>query len=153
MLASEKLALKKIQEFGKILKTELKKGLKESPQKAVEVCNLKAPEIQKQVSSDNISIGRVSLKNRNPNNKPKPWMKGYIQKFQSKEIKKSHIVVDLDNGKKGLLKPIITMPLCLKCHGANIDKSLLAVIKNKYPNDKAIGYKVGDIRGYFWAEY
>lgn len=151
--ASEELALKKIKKFGKVLKTELKKGLKESSVKAIEVCNVKAPEIQKQVSTDAIKIGRVSIKNRNPNNKPKKWMKTYIKQFHQKTLKKNHVVVKLSNGKNGLIKPIKTMPLCLKCHGTNIDKSLKEVILSKYPKDKATGYKLGDIRGFFWAEY
>ncbi|ATH06818.1 hypothetical protein BIY24_02350 [Halobacteriovorax marinus] len=151
--ATDELAIKKIKEFGKILKKELKAGLKKSPEKAVEICNLRAPEIQKQVSSEGVLIGRVSLKNRNPKNKPKDWMKDYINQFHANEIKKAYVTAKLENGKTGLLKPIRTMPMCLKCHGSNIDEGLYKTIKSKYPNDKAIGYKAGDIRGFFWAEY
>jgi hypothetical protein len=151
--ANNDLAMKKIQQFGKILKKELKVGLKKSPAKAVEICNLKAPEIQKQVSSEGIKIGRVSLKNRNPHNKPKDWMKEYIIQFHENRIKRTYITTKLDNGKTGLLKPIRTMPVCLKCHGENIDGKLYKLIKQKYPTDKAIGYKIGDIRGFFWSEY
>ena len=151
--ASEEIAIKKIKEFGKVLKMELKAGLKKSPATAVEVCNLKAPQIQEQASTDAVVIGRVSLKNRNPNNKPKVWMRNYINQFHENKINKAYIITNLDNGKKGLLKPIKTMPLCLKCHGENIDENLYNVIKKKYPEDKAIGYKVGEIRGFFWVEY
>ncbi len=151
--ANDELAIKKIQQFGKILKKELKAGLKKSPAKAVEICNLKAPEIQKQVSSEGIKIGRVSLKNRNPSNEPKDWMKDYINQFHENKVKKTYITTKLDNGKTGLLKPIRTMPLCLNCHGSNIDADLYKIIKSKYPKDKATGYNVGDIRGFFWAEY
>jgi hypothetical protein len=150
---SEKLAIEKIQQFGKILKTELKAGLKKSPEAAVETCYLKAPEIQNTVSDKNITIGRVSLKNRNPNNSPKKWMLDYIDQFHQKKIKKAYITTKLEHNKTGLLKPIRTMPLCLKCHGSNIDKALYKIIKKKYPNDKAIGYETGEIRGFFWAEY
>lgn len=151
--ANEELAIKKIKQFGKVLKKELKAGLMQSPEKAVEICNLKAPKIQKQVSSEGVTIGRVSLKNRNPSNKPKKWMVSYINQFHENKIKKAFIVTKLENGKKGLLKPIRTMPLCLTCHGKNIDKNLYKVVKAKYPDDKAIGYDVGEIRGFFWAEY
>lgn len=153
VFGSEELALKKIQQFGKTLQKELKKGLKESPVKAIEICNVKAPEIQKQVSTSNLHIGRVSLKNRNLQNTPKLWMESYIKQFHENKIKDAYVTVELGNGKKGLLKPIKMMPLCLKCHGSNIDESLYQVIKSKYPNDKAIGYKVGEIRGFFWVEY
>ena len=32
--------------------------------------------------------------------------------------------VNIDNKTRGMLKPIITMPNCLKCHGGNIDAKL-----------------------------
>lgn len=151
--ASEEVALAKIKEFGEVLKKELRKGLKESPVKAVGVCNIRAPEIQKQVSVDGIKIGRVSQKNRNPQNLPKKWMKTYINQFHENKVSKKYIVADLRNGRKGLIKPIKTMPLCLKCHGSGIEESLRSEISSKYPKDKATGYKVGEIRGFFWAEF
>lgn len=153
LTASEEVALKKIKHFSKTLQTELKKGLEKSAQEAVKVCNIKAPEIAQQVSTKDIKIGRVSIKNRNPDNYPQDWMLNYIQDFKKNKIDKSHIIVKLKNGKSGLLKPIHTMPLCLNCHGENISAELHEVIKQKYPNDKATGYKVGEIRGFFWAEY
>ena len=39
--------------------------------------------------------------------------------------------------------------VCLNCHGQNIDKDVQAQISSKYPNDNAIGFKLGDIRGAF----
>lgn len=151
--ASEELALKKIAEFEKALKTELKKGLSKSPQEAVKVCNLKAPQIQKKVSTKDLQIGRVSLKNRNPQNTLKEWMIKSMDSYHQDKNKKPYVVVDLGPGKKGLLKPIRTIPLCLKCHGGKIEPSLKSEIQKLYPEDKAFGYKVGDIRGFFWAEY
>ena len=149
----EKEALLKIKEFSSTLKKELKKGLIKSPKEAVNTCNLKAPQIANKLSTSDFQIGRVSLKNRNPNNYPQEWMLQYIQDFHNKKIKKDHIVVQLEDGKKALLKPIPTMPLCLKCHGRNIDPSLQKVITKLYPDDKATGYQVGDIRGFFWVKY
>lgn len=153
VFATEKLALTKIKEFGKTLKKELMLGIKESPVKAVEICNTRAPEIQREVSTNDVKIGRVSIKARNPKNNPKKWMKDYIVQFHQKKIKKPYVTVKLGDGKTGLLKPIKTLPLCLKCHGSNVDPNLYKVIKKKYPNDLAIGYELGEIRGFFWAEY
>jgi len=52
-------------------------------------------------------------------------------------------------------KPIlIASPLCLSCHGvvgAGLDSSAYAVIQERYPNDRAIGYdEVGGFRG-LWS--
>jgi len=46
------------------------------------------------------------------------------------------------------MPPLEQMP-CLKCHGENIDPKVAAKLDELYPNDKARGYKVGDIRGAF----
>lgn len=151
--ANEKKALKAIKRFGNLLQAELKKGLKESPTQALEICNLKAPQIQEEVLKKGIELGRVSKKNRNPHNRPKKWMAPYIESFHNNKIKKPYVVVKLDKGKHGLLKPIRTMPVCLTCHGEKIPDDLQGKIKTLYPNDLATGYKLGQIRGFFWAEY
>ncbi|MCP4915070.1 MAG: DUF3365 domain-containing protein [Oligoflexia bacterium] len=151
--ASEKQALGQIKKLGMSLKSELQKGMKKSPIDALKACNIQAPIIQEKVSTSNIKVGRVSLKNRNPNNTPKPWMKSYIQDFHQGKIKKGYVVVSLEGKRKGILKPIKTMPLCLKCHGSDIDPKLAQEIGKRYPSDKAKGYKLGQIRGFFWAEF
>jgi hypothetical protein len=43
----------------------------------------------------------------------------------------------------------IGMPTCLKCHGEakDIDAPTLSKIKELYPSDKALDYKIGEFRG------
>ncbi|MBV5321708.1 MAG: DUF3365 domain-containing protein, partial [Sulfuricurvum sp.] len=44
-------------------------------------------------------------------------------------------------------KPIvINNEACLKCHG-NVEGDLAKAITAAYPEDKATGYKMGDLRG------
>jgi hypothetical protein len=47
------------------------------------------------------------------------------------------------------MKALPTQPLCLNCHGAPADLSpaVKARLAERYPNDKATGYAVGQIRG------
>lgn len=149
----EKVALRTIKKLGKTLKVELKRAISVSPERALSVCNVKAPIIQKDISNKELQVGRVSFKNRNPKNSPKDWMKSYMKDFHSGKITKPYIVVNLDDNKKGLLKPISTAPLCLNCHGKAISQNLANKIKELYPADKAVGYSAGEIRGFFWAEY
>ena len=47
------------------------------------------------------------------------------------------------------MKAIPTGELCLKCHGAEIEPGVKAKLDELYPNDKARGFKLGDIRGAF----
>ena len=45
-------------------------------------------------------------------------------------------------------KPLmINKKVCLKCHGDITNEKLKNTIAKKYPEDKATGYKMGDIRG------
>lgn len=47
------------------------------------------------------------------------------------------------------MKPIQTMGMCAACHGSNISKPLYNHISEFYPEDQAIGFKPGEIRGAF----
>ncbi len=47
----------------------------------------------------------------------------------------------------------INSPACLKCHGTaggSLDASALALINERYPDDQATGYELGDLRG-MWS--
>jgi hypothetical protein len=49
------------------------------------------------------------------------------------------------------MKAIPTKIVCLKCHGSEIDPKIVAKLDELYPEDKAVGYKQGDIRGAFYV--
>lgn len=117
IFANEEKALKAIEKLGENLQLELSRAMRKSPTYAVAICNIKASEITKKAAKEGIKIGRVSPKNRNPDNTPKDWMLEYIEQFQNKKIDKPYIVTAISSEKMGLLKPIITQPLCTKCHG------------------------------------
>ncbi|MBT4792939.1 MAG: DUF3365 domain-containing protein [Halobacteriovoraceae bacterium] len=150
---SEVKAIKTIKKLGMSLKTELKNAMKISSQEAMKVCNTQADKITIASNTDLIKVGRVSEKNRNPQSFPKKWMVDGIKKLKAGKVKKPYIVVKVSSNKMGLLKSISTQPVCLKCHGSNINPQVLKQITSLYPEDKAVGYKLGDIRGYFWAEW
>ena len=49
------------------------------------------------------------------------------------------------------MKPIPVQEACLACHGGSkdIDEPVQAKLTELYPNDQAVGYRVGDLRGAF----
>jgi hypothetical protein len=49
------------------------------------------------------------------------------------------------------MKPIMTAPLCLTCHGDALDPELAAVIAERYPADRATGFTPGELRGAFYV--
>ena len=48
-------------------------------------------------------------------------------------------------------EPIVVQALCLKCHGQYdlVDDATAATLTSLYPDDKAVDYNVGDLRGMF----
>jgi Protein of unknown function (DUF3365) len=52
------------------------------------------------------------------------------------------------------VRPIVEQPQCAACHGPEptIALPVLTAIRNRYPADRAVGFKDGDLRGWFWVE-
>ncbi|MCW9048098.1 MAG: DUF3365 domain-containing protein [Gammaproteobacteria bacterium] len=148
-----------VQEFMGQLKGELQTSMKSGgPIKAVEVCKEKAPLIAKNLSEKyGWKIARTSLKTRNSNNAPDAWETKVLHDFEKRkqngeQVKPmAYFETVNENGVKSFrfMKAIPTGKACLSCHGDNLDAALTAKLDSNYPNDKARGFKVGDIRGAF----
>ena len=155
VLDSEELIL----EFMTMLKMDLKKSLKQhSPENAINACNQSAPFIAETINEKyGWKIGRTSLKLRNQSNKPDAWearvMKSFSERRADGEAIQdlSHFEIITENGVKNFryMKAIPTMTVCLKCHGENVSEAVKARLKKVYPDDKAVNFKFGDIRGAF----
>lgn len=114
------------------------------------VCREKAPEIASHVSSQfGIAIGRTSHRLRNPANLPPDWAQPYVADRVSEPV-----FLAGPSGELGALLPIRLRPECQMCHGPveTIDEEVLAAINEIYPDDRAVGFTEGDLRGWFWAE-
>jgi nitrate reductase cytochrome c-type subunit len=104
-------------------------------------------------SLSNITIKRVTLQPRNPNNAASPDETKILEelaKHKSKNLK----TVQVSPTHYKVYKPIYMMKKCLSCHGddATRNKEANAVIQAKYKTDKALNYKEGDFRGAFVAD-
>ena len=161
-MAIAKEGVKYIKMLGKALKQNVGKRLKEDPTgvKAAEFCSQKANEVAKEAMKDfpeNIKVRRTALKYRNEHNKPDAVDEKILNEIETaikaKTFKKKPIVVDV-NGTKRVYVPLIVEKACTKCHG-DVDKmnpKVKEIISKAYPNDKAIGFKEGDLRGAVVAE-
>ena len=144
-----------VKAFGKELITQLKQALEEAgPVKAIKVCNSEAPEIAAKLSNQyDWKIGRTSLKTRNPKNNPDEWETKVLQQFEQRKQNGEDIstLESYETTAKGFryMKAIPTKGLCLTCHGDAIPESVKATLVELYPEDKATGFKAGDIRGAF----
>ena len=146
-------------EFMQTLKQELQGGMQDGgPVNAISVCNLSAPAIANTYSvSRGWDVGRTSLKVRNPANAPDAWERSVLESFEERKgagedpAKMEHYEVVSQDGVKELryMKAIPTAQLCLACHGENVDSITRTRLEKLYPDDQALGYKAGDIRGAF----
>lgn len=116
---------------------------------AVEFCNLNAIPLTDSVAHKyQTYIQRLSDKNRNPANVISS--KADSLAWQKIKTDKTDFVTQDEKGEVYYYKPILlAMPTCVKCHGGkeDISASTQKLIAEKYPNDKAVGYKMGDLRG------
>lgn len=151
-----------VKQFGGQLKTELQKGMKSGgPVNAIGVCNEKAPGIAQAVANGSgWSIGRTSLKLRNPDNHPDAWEQQVLQQFEKQlaegadpgKLEFSQ-VLEL-NGRKQFryMKAIPTGKVCLNCHGSEIKPEVTAKLDQLYPANQARGFRLGQLRGAFTLE-
>jgi len=153
-LASAKQITK---QFAGALKTELMAAMKAGgPVAAINVCNEKAIPITEQLSKQHaVEISRISLKNRNPNNQPNAWQTTVLEDFdkraaQGEDIKTMAFTeVKQEDGKQHLyfVKALPTAGLCLTCHGTELAPEVKSTLAELYPEDKAVGYSVNQVRG------
>jgi len=104
-----------------------------------------------------VFIKRVSFKNRNTNNFPDDYEQNVLNSFQKMRQNKkldgrTELVKLVKEGEFTYLrymKPILIQPECLNCHGSEstIPEEVSKLIIERYPGDKARGYKPGDLRG------
>lgn len=123
------------------------------PLQAIDVCAIAAPGIALQLSEETgWDVGRVSLKARNSAKAtPDAWEAQVLRTFDARqgqgEPGASLHVAETVEGKFRYMQAQPTAALCLTCHGSEVSADVLSAIRLKYPNDLAIGYRVGEIRG------
>jgi len=145
-----------VKQFGGALKPQLKKALAEGGvTHAIEVCSVKAPEIAKNLTlANNWQVRRVSLKARNNKSAiPDAWEKITLAEFdlrqQQGESAKTIAKAEIVGNEFRFMKAQGSAPLCLTCHGSELSQEAKTALKNHYPDDKATGYSLGQIRGAF----
>jgi hypothetical protein len=131
------------------------------PVDAIKVCRDEAPAIASLLSRESgWQVRRVGTRVRNPlTGRPDAWERAQLATFarriesgESPEGLSVWAVVDDPAGKSmRYMKPIVTGPLCLTCHGdvAAQPAALRAALLRDYPHDEATGYAAGELRGAF----
>jgi hypothetical protein len=148
-----------VTEFGTTLMSSLQGAIKAGGHiNALKACQIIAPETGSSVSTKySMAVERTSLKTRNPENNPEPWQKDVLATFEQRHLSGEDISTlefyeeTETNGRLTFryMKAIPTNELCLTCHGKHISTEITSTLNELYPDDKAIGFEAGDIRGAF----
>ncbi|NOT71620.1 MAG: DUF3365 domain-containing protein [Hyphomicrobium sp.] len=147
-------------DLGETLKGQLVAAIKSGgPASAIPVCKTIAPAIGNETSTKhNLSIRRTSLKVRNPANAPDAFELRVLEDFVKKleagadpmTLEHSEVVSTNGVSEFRYMKAIPTAAEpCLACHGSDLKPEVKAGISKLYPDDKATGFKAGDLRGAF----
>jgi len=131
---------------------------KSGPEGAIAVCRDEAPKLARAASEQTgWAIRRVSLRERNPKAVPDAWERAALEDFDRRAtagespatLEKAEVVVENGQKMQRYMRALPTQALCLACHGpaASLSPAVTAQLNALYPADKAVGYRVGDIRG------
>lgn len=145
-------AAKTLMPFKKELKQALLEGLSKGPVEAISACQVHAPKIAEGLSHDGIRVGRTSQRLRNPENRSPEWVRPILEAYLANPSERTPREVSLAEGRTGYVEPIVMQSLCLTCHGDALSEDVAAEIERLYPEDEAVGFAVGELRGVFWLE-
>jgi hypothetical protein len=141
--------------FQASLKAELMNAVKEGGVvNAIGVCQVKAPQVADSFSREAWSIKRVTEKPRNRLNKADAHEQEILGLFAD-TLKKLEFFDEWadSEAKTGYTyyQPINIGAFCLNCHGPSttIDEGVASALQEKYPEDEAVDYRAGDLRGMF----
>ena len=116
----------------------------------IQACREKAPEIAARVSEQyGVKIGRTSHRLRNPNNTIPAW----ADRSVADRVGEPSFLAG-SGGEFAALLPIRLRAECEMCHGPvdSISEDVQRAIATFYPNDQAVGFVAGDVRGWIWVE-
>lgn len=113
------------------------------------VCAPVGKEAKQVASTNGWSFRQISHKPRNPIHKAASFEAKMIQRFlKEKELQSLWLK---HQGKSHYFRRIVVQEKCLSCHGPKNKRP--DFIKNKYPKDKAFGFKLGDLRGLYHVSF
>jgi hypothetical protein len=124
------------------------------PAAAIDVCRSAAPAIADEVSAERgLRIGRTSHRLRSPANAPPDWAAELVRSLPEDPEAAGPWAFRLGDGRLGVTLPIRAKKMCLTCHGDReaMPGEVRAAIASAYPDDRATGFREGDLRGIFWV--
>lgn len=143
------------QQLGRQLESAMAAG---GPVAAIEVCAEVVPEIAAKASRESGAVvGRTALRVRNPDNAPDADARQVLQAFAERLESGDPLPIEhfgaAPGGGERYLRAIVLQPLCATCHGAALAPAVSAAVAARYPEDRATGFAVGELRGAFIIDW
>jgi hypothetical protein len=135
------------------LMTALQAG---GPTAAIEACKEVAPAAAGEASAESgTTVRRTSFKVRNPNSSADSWERQTMDGFAARKAAgeplgkiETGAWIDAPDGRVyRYMKAIPTGEMCTQCHGSTIAPAVAVKLADLYPQDRATGFAVGDMRG------
>lgn len=151
-------------DFSGRLRTALRDHMaSQGPVSALAFCHDQAPAIAADVmAAHGVRIGRVALpgRERNPANTAVDWQVPVLARFAAAvadgaapEDQVELVVDGLPDGVEArLMRGIRVEAPCQICHGVELAPGIAAAVDRLYPDDRATGFREGDLRGALWVE-
>lgn len=123
---------------------------------ALKYCQLKAMPLTDSIAAHyQVQIKRTALKLRNAQNTPDEKETEILKTYQKDLEQNADLkpIITKEGEVIRFFSPIILQPNCIACHGSvstEIGNEVYEQILNQYPNDLAINFKPGDLRG-IWS--
>ena len=138
-----------------VLTDEIARG---GPESAIAACREKAPQMARAASEQTgWAIRRVSLRNRNPKAVPDDWERAALEDFDRRAaagespatLEKWEVVGNGAKQEARYMKALPVQQICMACHGPaeTLKPEVTQQLKSLYPDDKGVGYTLGQIRG------
>lgn len=121
---------------------------------AVSYCNVKALPITDSLAAVyGVEVKRTALRVRNPQNRPTENERTALLRMGASGEPGPELLA-LEGGQYAYYHPIMLQGFCQACHGAveSFSFETDSIIRHYYPEDEAVGFAEGDLRG-MWAVY
>jgi hypothetical protein len=130
------------------------------PLAGIEVCRVSAPVIAEAASNEHdMLLARTAMRVRNPANAPDAFERATLDLFAQAvaqgeaiaALEHSAIVETADGQQEFRYMKAIGMQAqpCAACHGDSLAPEIAAAIAQAYPEDQAVGFAPGELRGAF----
>jgi len=149
-------AVQIVKTFAGTLKPKLKSAIQSGGfVHAIDICSVEAPKIAASLSAETgWDIKRVSLKARNKSSAtPDTFERMVLEQFDERQAngeKASGMMFsEVVGNEYRFMKAQGVQGLCFNCHGGSLQPEVEKAIAERYPEDMATGYSLGQIRGAF----